>query len=172
MNSPRALMHACWIVPIIFGLYSLGQGADSNWDLRNYHLYNAYAFLHGRLAVDLAPAGMQSYFNPLLDVPYYLMTMHLPAMLVGFIMGVIHGLNFVLVLGICRLTLSDLPESLRYRLFRSSQPFSWSRPSRHRHQPGPPALRRSRCRCTYSATSRTRRTRAWSPRARRSGAAA
>ncbi|CAB3736962.1 hypothetical protein R8871_06288 [Paraburkholderia graminis C4D1M] len=115
MNSPRALMHACWIVPIIFGLYSLGQGADSNWDLRNYHLYNAYAFLHGRLAVDLAPAGMQSYFNPLLDVPYYLMTMHLPAMLVGFIMGVIHGLNFVLVLGICRLTLSDLPESLRYR---------------------------------------------------------
>ena len=115
MNSPRALMHACWIVPIIFGLYSLGQGADSNWDVRNYHLYNAFAFLDGKLSIDLAPAGMQSYFNPLLDVPFYLMAMHLPAMLVGFVMGVIHGLNFPLLLGICCLTLSDLPEATRYQ---------------------------------------------------------
>ncbi|WP_250455622.1 hypothetical protein [Caballeronia sp. ATUFL_M2_KS44] len=115
MNSPRSLAHACWIVPVIFGLYSLAQGADANWDLRNYHLYNAYAFLHDRLSTDLAPAGMQSYFNPLLDVPYFLMTMHLPALLVGFLMGVVHGLNFVILLGICRLTLSDLPESARYR---------------------------------------------------------
>ncbi|MEZ2352716.1 hypothetical protein [Caballeronia sp. RCC_10] len=115
MNSPRALMRACWIVPVIFGIYSIAQGADSNWDLRNYHLYNAYAFLHGRLSIDLAPAGMQSYFNPLLDVPYYAMAMHLPALLVGFIMGVLHGLNFVLLLGICRLTLTGLPESARYR---------------------------------------------------------
>jgi hypothetical protein len=115
MNSPRALMHACWIVPIIFGLYSLGQGADSNWDVRNYHLYNAFAFLNGKLSIDLAPAGMQSYFNPLLDVPFYLMAMHLPAMLVGFVMGVVHGLNFPLLLGICCMTLSDLPEATRYQ---------------------------------------------------------
>lgn len=115
MNSPRSLMRASWIVPLVSGLFSLAQGADANWDLRNYHLYNAFAFLHGRLSIDLAPAGMQSYFNPLLDVPYYLMTMHLPAMLVGFIMGVLHGLNFVLLLGICRLTLDDLPETARYR---------------------------------------------------------
>ncbi|WP_250472897.1 hypothetical protein [Caballeronia sp. GAFFF1] len=115
MNSPRSLMRASWILPLVFGLFSLAQGADANWDLRNYHLYNAFAFLHGRLSVDLAPAGMQSYFNPLLDVPYYLMTMHLPPMLVAFIMGVMHGLNFVLLLGICRLTLDDLPETARYR---------------------------------------------------------
>ncbi|WP_062605453.1 hypothetical protein [Caballeronia calidae] len=62
--------------------------------MRNYHLYNAFAFLHGKLSIDLAPAGMQNYFNPLLKVPFYLMAMPLPAMLVGFVMGVVHGLNF------------------------------------------------------------------------------
>ncbi len=70
---------------------------DSYWDTRNYHIYNAYAFLNGRVGFDLAPAMMQSYFNPLLDVPYYLMAMHWPPRLVGFVMGTMHGLNFVLV---------------------------------------------------------------------------
>ena len=115
MNSARSLLIACWIVPLIFGIYSLTQGADSNWDIRNYHLYNAFALLHGKMSIDLAPAGMQSYFNPLLDVPYYLMAMHLPAMVVGFIMGVVHGLNFVLLLGICHQALANLPEQERNR---------------------------------------------------------
>jgi hypothetical protein len=54
------------IVPCLFGLYSLWLGADANWDLYNYHLYNAFAWLHGKLQTDLAPAGLQSYFNPLI----------------------------------------------------------------------------------------------------------
>src|SRR5580698_810824 len=115
MKSRRSLLIACWIVPLIYGVYSVMQGADSNWDIRNYHLYNAFALLHGKIAIDLAPAGMQSYFNPLLDVPYYLMSMHLPAMLVGFVMGAVHGLNFAVLLGICRLTLADMPEHERNR---------------------------------------------------------
>ena len=114
MNCAPSLLVACWIVPLIYGIYSLTQGADSSWDIRNYHLYNAFALLHGKMAIDLAPAGMQSYFNPLLDVPYYLMAMHLPAMVVGFIMGVVHGLNFVLLLGVCLRALADLPEQERY----------------------------------------------------------
>ncbi len=46
-------------------------GQDANWDLRNYHLYNPYALLHGRIGFDLLPAGIQSTFNPTLDIPYY-----------------------------------------------------------------------------------------------------
>ncbi|CAN5344056.1 hypothetical protein BH11PSE14_BH11PSE14_15410 [soil metagenome] len=49
-------------------------GADGNWDLRNYHLYNPHAWLHGREAIDVAPAQLQSWHNPLLDLPYYLLT--------------------------------------------------------------------------------------------------
>ncbi len=44
---------------------------DSTWDLRNYHLYNPLAFFSGRIGVDIAPAGIQSYFAPTLDIPYY-----------------------------------------------------------------------------------------------------
>lgn len=110
LNSERAQRCAIMLVPIAFGLISLLLGPDSNWDLRNYHLYNAYAFLNNKLSIDLAPAGMQSYFNPLLDIPYYLAINHWPPRLVGFLMGAMHGLNFVLVLAICRRLLSGLPQ--------------------------------------------------------------
>jgi hypothetical protein len=55
----------------LLGLIVLGQ--DRNWDLQNYHLYNAFAWLHGRLSTDIAPAQLQSWHNPLLDVPMYAM---------------------------------------------------------------------------------------------------
>ena len=47
-------------------------GVDANWDLRNYHLYNVHAWFTGRGAMDIAPAQLQSWHNPLLDVPLYL----------------------------------------------------------------------------------------------------
>ena len=53
------------------GLASLTLRLDSNWDLKNYHYYNAYAFLNGRLGWDVAPAQLQTYYNPLLDLPFY-----------------------------------------------------------------------------------------------------
>ncbi|HLW73540.1 MAG TPA: hypothetical protein VKT74_00565 [Gammaproteobacteria bacterium] len=116
LNTSRAHVWACVLVPLFFGLLSLWLGADSNWDLLHAHLYNAYAWLHGRLALDLAPAGMQSYFNPLLDASYYWMSTRWPGPLTGFVMGVLHGLNFVLLLGIVRRALPDLPAEDRYRL--------------------------------------------------------
>ena len=115
LNSSRAQIHAAVLVPIAFGIWSLLLGADNNWDLRNYHLYNAFALLHNKLDIDLAPAGFQSYFNPLLDLPYYLAINHLPPRLLGFLMGVVHGLNFVLVLAICRKLLVWLTDTDRQR---------------------------------------------------------
>ena len=53
------------------GTYSIRAGQDANWDFLNYHLYNPYAFVHGRLQWDIAPAGIQTYLNPLIDLPYY-----------------------------------------------------------------------------------------------------
>lgn len=116
LNTPRALTIARVWVPCLFGLYSLWLGADANWDLYNYHLYNAFAWLHGKLQTDLAPAGLQSYFNPLLDVPFYLANTHLPSRLVGFAMGALHGLSFVLILAIARRALPLLPDTDRYRV--------------------------------------------------------
>lgn len=92
-----------------FGLLAVLIGQDANWDLLNYHLYNAHAFLNGRIGVDLAAAGLQSYFNPLLDLPYYWMSMNLPPRVVAFTMGALHGLNLLLVVGITRTVLPQAP---------------------------------------------------------------
>lgn len=43
------------------------------WDFANYHYYNPWAFLNGRVGYDIAPAGLNTYFNPLMDIPLYLM---------------------------------------------------------------------------------------------------
>lgn len=48
------------------------RGVDTNWDLRNYHLYNPHAWWTGRMAIDIAPAQLQTWHNPLLDLPLYL----------------------------------------------------------------------------------------------------
>jgi len=68
---------AVFMVPLLFGCYSLWLGADSNWDLHNYHLYGAFAFLNGKLSTDFAVAGLPSYFNPLLDTLVYALNAHL-----------------------------------------------------------------------------------------------
>jgi len=80
------------------------RGQNSNWDLRNYHLYLPFALLEGRLGTDLMPAGPQSNFNPLLDLPYYpLAVSWLPdwPRLVAFLAGLPYGLFVCLVLEIC-----------------------------------------------------------------------
>jgi hypothetical protein len=47
------------------------RGVDANWDLRNYHLYNPHAWLAGRMLTDIAPAQLQTWHNPTLDLPLY-----------------------------------------------------------------------------------------------------
>ena len=58
------------LLPVIAMLL---RGRDANWDLRNYHLYNVHAWLTGRELTDIAPAQLQSWHNPLLDLPLYLL---------------------------------------------------------------------------------------------------
>lgn len=73
MDTPAArawMLVLAIAVPLGF-LFTLGQ--DSNWDLQNYHLYGPHAWLQGRTVLDIAPAQLQGWHNPLLDVPLYLM---------------------------------------------------------------------------------------------------
>ena len=80
-------------------------GKDMNWDLLNYHFYNGYALLTGRLEQDLAPAQVQTFFNPLMDVPLYLAIIYLPPVVVGAVYGFVQGLSGVAVWLIGRETL-------------------------------------------------------------------
>lgn len=56
---------------MLSGALALRQGQDGNWDLLNYHLYNSFAWLEGRYDVDHMPAQLQTWYNPLLDLPFY-----------------------------------------------------------------------------------------------------
>lgn len=102
-------------VPLLAGLVSVLLGQDTNWDLQNYHWYNAFAFFHGRLWTDLAPAGMQTYFNPLIDLPYYVLNRALPAAAVGFVAGFAQGLAFWPLLAVGWLVFSGEPAGRRRR---------------------------------------------------------
>ena len=94
-GTRRGIANATVAVSLLCALVSLLRGQDANWDLRNYHVHNAWALLQGRLGSDLAPAQMQSYFVPLLDVPYFLLVQHAPAPMAGVLLGLLHGLAFL-----------------------------------------------------------------------------
>lgn len=97
-----------WLLPPLgFGLLAIYLGQDANWDLRNYHFYNAYAFLHGRLGFDIAPAQTPTYYNPLLHVPFYYLVSYLPPRAVGFVLGAIQGLNLPILYRIARPLIGD-----------------------------------------------------------------
>lgn len=85
------------MIPLCYALLGLWAGKDGGWDLLNYHWYNPYAFLNGRMGFDLAVGHHATYYNPLLDLPLYLAGTHLPAALIGFLLSFTQGLNFPLL---------------------------------------------------------------------------
>lgn len=56
--------------------YVVLLGKDTSWDFRNYHWYIPYALLNGRMGIDMLVAHQASYYNPYLDVPFYVLAQH------------------------------------------------------------------------------------------------
>ena len=90
------LMPVALILALITGgVISLLFGQDANWDIKNYHIHNAWALLNNRMGIDIFTAGIQSYFNPLLDLPYYMVAIEWfssSPRLVAFFMGLPAGI--------------------------------------------------------------------------------
>ncbi|MBN94649.1 MAG: hypothetical protein CL928_11350 [Deltaproteobacteria bacterium] len=78
-------------------LGTLLLGQDGGFDLKNYHWYNPHALLNGRLEQDILVAQLQSYFNPALDLPFYLAVEQFGPKAGSMLLGAVHGLNFSLV---------------------------------------------------------------------------
>lgn len=95
-----------WGVPLLFGLLGLAMGKVASWDFLNYHWYNPHALLHGRMDMDMAVAHHATFYNPLLDIPFYLAAQNLPAWLAGFLLATVQGVNFSLL---CLLAHAVLP---------------------------------------------------------------
>ena len=97
-RAPAALL----LFPFGCALAALAIGQDANFDLLNYHYYDPYALLHGRLAIDVIPASLQSYLNPLVDLPFYFLINHAPPRVEAAVVGAVQGINLVLVYLITR----------------------------------------------------------------------
>jgi hypothetical protein len=103
-----------WLAIVVFGwaIMVVARGKDMSWDFRNYHWYIPYAFLHGRLGFDIAVAHQATYYNPLLDTPFYLLATGLHAWLALGILGAIQGANIVPLYFLCRSLLRVEPRRL------------------------------------------------------------
>ncbi len=103
---------------LLLGIISVILGQDASWDLRNYHFYNPYMLLEGRFKYDVLPAQIQTFFNPLIDVPFFISThwLKIPPLVFGFFLGGFHGLNIWLVHQILYTSLENLSEKYRQML--------------------------------------------------------
>src|SRR5215813_1431870 len=99
------------LICVCAGALSVSMGPDNNWDLRYYHLYAPWAYLHRRYLYDVGPAQTQGFFNPTADLLFYALTssvLNETPRIVAFIMGAVHGINAALIFAIARHVLRPL----------------------------------------------------------------
>jgi hypothetical protein len=93
-------------IALASGGIALLLGKDADWDFLNYHWYNPYAFLTGRMGVDVAVAHHATYYNPLPDIPFYLIATSISSAAAVFALGAAQGLNAVPLYWMSRATLA------------------------------------------------------------------
>ena len=102
----REILAVAFLGAAFGAAWALARGQDVNWDLRNYHFYTVWAWLNHRVNFNIAPAQQQTWINPLVYLPYYLLIRQVPPEIAGAIFGVVGGLNFVLVYVLARLVIA------------------------------------------------------------------
>ena len=99
---------------VLAGIASIALRQDSNWDLQNYHLYNAWAFVHRRFGVDWAPAQLQSFYSPFLDLPFYAMlAADVPPRLIAFALALPTGIAWFFFARIVVMLFASAPTGVR-----------------------------------------------------------
>jgi len=98
--------HFCALILLIcggIGVLSVALGPDNYWDLRYYHLYAPWAYLHDRYLYDVGPAQEQGFLNPTADLLFYGLIsspLNETPRLIAFIMGAMHGINAAVLFAI------------------------------------------------------------------------
>jgi hypothetical protein len=82
-------------VVAFWAIFVISRGEDRAWDFRNYHWYIPYAFLHGRMAIDVAVAHQATFYNPFLDIPFYWLATHTRSWIALGILGAVQGANVI-----------------------------------------------------------------------------
>ena len=82
--------------------FAFSRGQDFNWDQRNYHIGIPFLISHGAFWESVAPAGVQSYFNPLPLLAQYSIMARVDARMFVAIVAAVQSLGFVFAGVICR----------------------------------------------------------------------
>jgi hypothetical protein len=117
-TSRRAtVQHALLLVALVTaaGLVSVWRGQDANWDLQNYHYYNPWAWWNGRIFDrDIAAAQLQTFHNPLFDLPFFAMVQwNWPPRVIAFLLAVPAGVAAYFLARLVTLLFDDLPAQER-----------------------------------------------------------
>src|SRR6201985_2255504 len=82
-------------VILAWAVFVILLGKDTSWDFRNYHWYIPYAYLNHRMGFDIAVAHQATFYNPTLDIPFYLLATHTHAWIALGILGAVQGSNVI-----------------------------------------------------------------------------
>lgn len=116
LSLPATRLILFCLAPVICGLLALLYGMDGSWDLRNYHYYNGWALLHGHVERDMLVSQVPSFYNPVLDVPFAWAAGFLDARVIAFLLGMIHGADFILLTLLGEELLSEQNDHRRFTL--------------------------------------------------------
>jgi hypothetical protein len=96
VTAPRFLVYSCCTLAALLTSYHLGK--DMAWDTLDYHFYAGFSALHDRFGQDYFPAGPQSYLNPYILVPFYVLAASsLTALQVALILAAVQSVILWLV---------------------------------------------------------------------------
>jgi len=84
---------AALIAVVGCSLAAVSFGQDAGFDVKNYHWYAGHQLFGGRLDVDVAPAQIQGFFNPLLHLPLWIATHAVGPRGAAALLGALHGLG-------------------------------------------------------------------------------
>ncbi len=98
---------------LIAGGLSIYLGFDWDWDTANYHLYNPYALLNNRINLDIMPASIMTYYNPVLDLLYYFAIKYLNNFpyLTAILFGMSYGLLLFMIFQISQVIFKSCKQS-------------------------------------------------------------
>jgi hypothetical protein len=82
-------------------VFAVRHGQDANWDQLNYHLSVPFLMLQGTFWDSIAPSGIQTYLNPVILMPQYIVIRALPPLAAAMTIGVAQAMAFAIAARIC-----------------------------------------------------------------------
>ena len=117
METTKKKKLICFGILMFIGMFvSVVLKNENIYDFANYHYYNAFALLNNRTQWDLVPACVNTFFNPIIELPLYFYIKYFndyPNILYA-LQGIWFGLFLVALCQICTLVFEQDKKGVGY----------------------------------------------------------